>query len=89
MNNTQKRRKTMVKKGKAQQAPAEKPLTNLSISAAAQTKVSQTVKLEGDLYVRLATYAAAMRFTNQYILVEALTEFLDRYDGTARKAIEI
>jgi predicted transcriptional regulator len=61
----------------------------LSISAAAQTKVSQTVKLDGELYVRLSAYAAAMRFTNQYIFVEALTEFLDRYDGTAGKGVPI
>jgi hypothetical protein len=74
---------------RSQRTPVKKPGKNLSISAAAQTKVSQTVKLDGELYVRLAAYAAAMRFTNQYILVEALTEFLDRYDGTKQKGVPI
>jgi predicted transcriptional regulator len=43
---------------------------------------TQTVKLTDDLHIRLVTYGAKARLTNQYILVDALKEYLDRYDGT-------
>jgi hypothetical protein len=40
----------------------------------------QTVKLIDDLHVRLATFGAKNRRTNQDILVAALTEYLERHD---------
>jgi hypothetical protein len=40
----------------------------------------QTVKLTDDLHVRLATFGAKNRRTNQDILVAGLTEYLERHD---------
>ena len=40
----------------------------------------QTVKLTDDLHVRLATFGARNRRTNQDILVAALSEYLERHD---------
>jgi hypothetical protein len=63
----------------------------LSLSASADPSVTgpgsdkprvQTVKLSDDLHVRLVTYGAKTRLSNQYIFVDALKEYLDRYDGT-------
>ena len=40
----------------------------------------QTVKLTDDLHVRLATFGARNRRTNQDILVTALTDYLEKHD---------
>lgn len=40
--------------------------------------VALTVKVDGHTYVRLSTLRAMRRTTNQEILKEALSEFLDR-----------
>ena len=40
----------------------------------------QTVKLTDDLHVRLATFGAKNRRTNQDILVTALTDYLEKHD---------
>jgi len=44
--------------------------------AAEEKPVTQTVKLEQDLFVRLKTFSAKTRRTNQDILHTALVEYL-------------
>jgi len=46
--------------------------------AAEEKPVTQTVKLEQDLFVRLKTFSARTRRTNQDILQTALIEYLSR-----------
>ena len=43
--------------------------------------VVQTVKLEPALFVRLKTFSAKTRRTNQHILYAALVEYLKRMKG--------
>jgi len=46
--------------------------------AAEQKPITQTVKLEQDLFVRLKTFSAKTRRTNQDILRTALIEYLTK-----------
>jgi len=41
-------------------------------------RVALTVKVDHDVYVRLCTLAATARKTNQDVLSEAVTEYLNR-----------
>jgi hypothetical protein len=47
-------------------------------SAAQEKPVAQTVKIDGELFVRLSTFRARVRKTSQEILQQALLEYLDR-----------
>ncbi|MGB8060695.1 MAG: hypothetical protein WCF26_02215 [Candidatus Sulfotelmatobacter sp.] len=40
--------------------------------------VAQTVKIDGELFIRLSTFRARERKTSQEILQQALMEYLDR-----------
>ncbi|MGI8772197.1 MAG: hypothetical protein ACR2JE_12265 [Acidobacteriaceae bacterium] len=46
-----------------------------------EKRVVQTVKLGQDLFVRLKTYSAVTRQSNQQILETALEEYLDSNGG--------
>ena len=47
-------------------------------SGADEKPVALTLKVDGDTYVRLSTFRASQRRTNQDLLHQALKEFLDR-----------
>ena len=47
-------------------------------SASAEKPVALTVKVDSKTYVRLCTLGATQRRTNQDLLSEALTQYLDR-----------
>jgi hypothetical protein len=48
---------------------------------AQEKPITQTVKLEHDVFVRLKTYSAESRRTNQDILHTALIEYLRKMKG--------
>lgn len=47
-------------------------------NTAPKKPVAQTVKIDGELFVRLSTFRAKERKTSQEILQQALLEYLDR-----------
>lgn len=58
--------------------PGSAALSNRAAPTDNAKPVALTVKVDGHTYVRLSTLRAMRRTTNQEILKEALSEFLDR-----------
>jgi len=58
--------------------PAVKPRRLQHDATAADKPVALTLKIDGDMYVRLSTLRAKERRTHQEILKQALEEYLDR-----------
>jgi len=67
----------MVKK-KTSKPATVKPRRLQHDATAADKPIALTLKIDGDMYVRLGTLRAKERRTHQEILKQALEEYLDR-----------
>ncbi len=60
-------------------AGAKRPVPKKRVASGALPKpVALTVKVDHDVYVRLCTFAATQRRTNQDILDDAVQQYLDK-----------
>ena len=65
-------------KKKAYKPATVRPRRSPRDAAAADKPIALTLKIDGDMYVRLSTLRAKERRTHQEILKQALEEYLDR-----------